>query len=200
MSLLNTMKKLSLFLIAILCSLSISAQELFYTSFQTEEDFQQWTVIDNNADATTWKFDPYGDPSYVFYNYHSSNPADDWFISPAITPTETGTLAINFTSKGSSYGEKIELFYGNEPTLESMTNRITDIIDLNDEISSHLYLINGNANEPIYLGFHACSDADKWRLYLCDVKVQFTANPVDIQVADLFLRHLTSILAKRLSQ
>ena len=184
MSLLNTMKKLSLFLIAILCSLSISAQELFYTSFQTEEDFQQWTVIDNNADATTWKFDPYGDPSYVFYNYHSSNPADDWFISPAITPTETGTLAINFTSKGSSYGEKIELFYGNEPTLESMTNRITDIIDLNDEISSHLYLINGNANEPIYLGFHACSDADKWRLYLCDVKVQFTANPVDIQVAD----------------
>lgn len=178
------MKRLSLFLIAILCTLSITAQELFHTDFQTEEEFQQWTVIDNNADDATWGFDPSANPSYVFYNYHATNPADDWFISPAITSTETGTLAVSFSVNGSSYGEKLEVFYGSEQTLSAMTNRVSEVLYLDHLISNHLYLINVNANEPIYLGFHACSDPDKWRIYLCDVKVQFTADPVDIQVTE----------------
>ena len=158
---------------------------LVYTNFQTEEEFQQWTVVDNNADDSKWGFDPYAEPSHVFYTYHSSNTADDWFISPAITSTVTGTLAVSFSVNGSSYGEKLELFYGSEQTLNAMTNRVSDVIYLNkDEITNHLYLINVNADEPIHLGFHACSDPDTWRLYLCEVKVQFTENPVDIQVTE----------------
>lgn len=179
------MKKLSLFLVALLCSLFINAQNIFQTNFQTEEEFQQWVVVDNNDDAVTWKFDSSAEPSKVFYSYHSTNPADDWIISPAITSTETGVLSVNFTVQGSSYGEKMELFYGSQPTMEAMTNRVSDVIDLGNDVSSYLYLIDANANEPLYLGFHACSDADKWRLYLCEVKVQFTTNPVDIQVAEI---------------
>lgn len=179
------MKKLSLILTALLYSLFINAQNIFQTSFQTEEEFQQWVVVDNNADATTWKFDSSADPSKVFYSYHSTNPADDWIISPAITSTETGVLSLNFTVQGSSYGEKLEIFYGSQPTMEAMTNRVSDVIDLGGEISSHLYLIEANANEPLYLGFHACSGPDKWRLYLCDVIVQFATNPVDIQVTEI---------------
>ena len=178
------MKKLSLFLMAILCSLSITAQELFYTNFQTEEDFQKWVIVDNNADYATWEFDKYAEPSHVFCPYHATNTADDWFISPTITSTMTGTLAVSFAVQGSSYGEKLEVFYGSEQTLDAMTNRVTEVIDLGNEITNHLYLINVNANEPIYLGFHACSAPDKWRLYLCEVKIQFTETPVDIQVTE----------------
>ncbi len=178
------MKKLSLLLIAFLCTLTISsAQDIFQTNFQTEEEFQQWLVVDNNNDETTWSFDDYAEPSRVFYNYHSTNAADDWMISPAITSEVTGTLAVSFTVQGSYYVEKIEVFYGNEQTTEAMTNRLSEVISLGNEITHHLYLINVNANEPLYLGFHACSDADKWRLYLCDVSVEFTTNPVDIQAA-----------------
>ena len=178
------MKKLSLLLIAFLCPFIISAQEIFQTNFQTETEFQQWLVVDNNADENTWQFDPYAEPSKTFYNYHSTNAADDWFISPAITSAETGTLAVSFSVQGSSYVEKIEVFYGTEQTAEAMTNRLSDVISLGNEITNHLYLINANANEPLYIGFRACSDADKWRLYLCEVKVQFTSNPVDIQAAE----------------
>ena len=178
------MKKLSLLLIAILCSFTIIAQDLFYTNFQTEDDFQQWTVVDNNADDCTWKFEAAASPSFVFYSYHSTNAADDWFISPAITSTVSGTLAVNFSVQGSSYGEKIEVFYGTEPTLDAMTNRATDVINLGNEITGHTFLVNVTANEPIHLGFHACSDADKWRIYLCEVKAQFTDNPVDIHATE----------------
>ena len=185
------MKKLSLLLIAFLCTLSISsAQDIFKTSFQTEEEFQQWLVVDNNNDETTWSFDDYAEPSHVFYGYHSTNAADDWMISPAITSDVTGTVAVSFSVQGSSYVEKIEVFYGNEQTTEAMTNRLSEVISLGNEITHHLYLINVNANEPLYLGFHACSDADRWRLYLCDVSVEFTTNPVDIQAAE-FLSPVT---------
>ena len=179
------MKKLSLLLIAFLCTLTISsAQDIFKTNFQTEEEFQQWVVVDNNNDGTSWTYDPYAEPSNVFYNYHPTNAADDWFISPVITSAETGTVALSFSVQGSSYVEKIEVFYGNEQTAEAMTNRLSEVMILGNEITAHLYLINVNANEPIYIGFHACSDADKWRLYLCDVNVEVTNNPVDIQAAE----------------
>ena len=53
------------------------------------------------------------------------------------------------------------------------------------ETSSHLNLVDITAGEPIYIGFRACSDADKWRLYLCNVTAQFTNNPVDLRVAEI---------------
>ena len=163
---------------------TLVAQEIFSTSFQTEEEFNQWVVVDGNGDGSTWKFDSSSSPSYVLYSYNSSNSGDDWLISPSIVSDKTGMLAVSFTVKGSSYGEKLEVFYGAGQSLDAMTNRMTDIISLDDKETSHFYLINVNANEPINLGFHACSDPDKWRLYVCEVKVQFTENPVDIQAIE----------------
>lgn len=164
---------------------ALFAQVIYTTNFETEEDFNAWTVFDVNEDAATWKFDSDGDPSHVFYSYHGSNAANDWLISPAITSTETGSIAISFMTRGSSYGEKMEVFYGTTPTIEGMTNRITEEMYLKDTPQTLLYLINITANEPIYIGFRACSDANMWRLYVGDIKVQFTNNPVDICVTEI---------------
>ncbi len=164
---------------------SATAQVVYTTNFNTEDDFKAWTVFDANEDGSTWKFDSSASPSYVFYNYHSSNAANDWIISPVITPTETGTLAIKFRVKGSSYGEKLQLFCGKSATAEAMTTEVSEVLNLDDTESSYLYLIDAIANEPIYLGFKACSDADKWRLYLCEVTAQFSNNPVDLKVTEI---------------
>ena len=178
----NLMKRFFTTLVA-MCFLSVStlmAQVVFTTNFETEEEFNSWVVVNANNDDKTWTFDAAGDPGRVFYSYSGSSAADDWLISPAITSTETGTLAINIIVKGSSYTEKLEVFYGSAQTAEAMTNRISDVMELNGDITSHLFLVNVTANEPIYLGLHACSDIDKWRLYICSVTAQFTTNPVDI--------------------
>ena len=179
------MKRISTFIAAIcLCVSPLLAQEIFNASFQNEDEFKAWTVVDGNDDGKTWQYDSSTSPS-VFYSYHSTNSANDWLISPAITSTQSGTIAVSFTVKGSSYGEKMEVFSGNAATVEAMTSRICDTLALNDSETTHLYLMSVTANEPIYLGLHACSDPDKWRLYLSNVSVKFTTNPVDLSVTEI---------------
>ena len=179
------MKKLFTLLTAIFVYTTVSAQVLYSTEFKTQEEFDQWTVINANGDEKTWMFDDWASPSYVFYPYHSSNKAEDWLISPAIKSEESGSLAISYTVQGSSYTELLEVYVGNEPTIEAMKKvgetLILDVV----ELKSFLNLVEVKANEPIYVAFKACSDADKWRLYICNVKVQFTNNPVDIQVSEV---------------
>lgn len=179
------MKKVFTLLFVLMSFAGMYAQTLFETNFATEEDFAKWTVIDNNGDGSTWKFDSTASTSTVFYTYSGANAADDWIISPAITSTETGSVAIRFKAKGSSYGEKLEVFYGSAATVDGMTGRVCEEMYLNDSEVSLVYIVNVVANEPFYLGFHACSDADKWRLYLGEVAVSFTSNPVDLRVTEI---------------
>ena len=176
------MKRFFTFLAALcLCSFAMMAESLFSTELKTQEEFSQWTVVDANGDGTTWKFDDWASPSYAFYGYHSTNAADDWFITPAITPTQSGIVAINFAVQGSSYGEMLEVKVGNSNTVEAMTTSVSDILTPPNEVVSYVYLMEVNANETYHIGFHAISDPDKWRIYLCSIDVSFTNNPVDLQ-------------------
>ena len=154
------------FAILNLFAATLSAQVLFSTEFQTKEDFNAWTVVDANADGKTWTYDEYGDPSRVFYTYHDTNAAEDWMISPAIYSPENGVAAVSFSVQGSSYVEKLQLFYGTTPTPDAMLQPVSEVITLLNNVTSHLYLVNINAGEPLYLGFKACSDANAWRLYM----------------------------------
>ena len=179
------MKKIfTLIAAACMCASSMVAQVIYTTTFATEDEFKAWTIVDENADEKTWQYDSYSTPP-VFYSYHSTNSANDWFISPAITPTESGSAIVKFKVKGSSYVEKMEVFTGNSASVDAMTNRICDVLAFNDTEKTLIYIINVTANEPLHLGFHACSDPDKWRLYLGEVTVQFTNNPVDLTVTEI---------------
>lgn len=178
------MKHLFTLFTALCISVTAFAQTLFTTNFATVDDFNAWTVVNANEDDKTWTFDEWGEPSKVFYSYHGNNAADDWLISPAITSAESGALVVTFEAQGSSYTEKLELFCGAEPTVAAMTQQVSPTLKLNGDVTSHVYIVDVTANEPLYLGFHACSDADKWRLYLCKVTALMTANPVDLAVTE----------------
>lgn len=179
------MKKIfTLIAAACMCASSMVAQVIYTTTFATEDEFKAWTIVDENADEKTWQYDSDSTPP-VFYSYHSTNSANDWFISPAITPTESGSAIVKFKVKGSSYIEKMEVFTGNSASVDAMTNRVCDVLAFNNTEKTLIYIINVTANEPLHLGFHACSDPDKWRLYLGEVTVQFTNNPVDLTVTEI---------------
>lgn len=182
----NHMKRFCTFLLTIcFCIVSVCAQVIYSNYFATEDDFNAWTVLDANEDGATWKYNEEGDPSHVYYEFHSTNSADDWIISPAIVSEQSGTLAINFSVRGSVFGEKMEVFYGTRPSVDFMKNRLSDEMTLIDNITSHFYLIDVQANRPVYLGFRACSNPDGFRLYLCNVTAQFTSNPVDLLVSEI---------------
>ena len=179
------MKKITTLLVA-LCLFAVQgiSQVIYETNFLTQEDFATWTVVDVNEDGTSWTFDEYGDPSRVFYSYHAENSANDWIISPAITPEVSGTVAISFIAKGSSYVEKLQLFVGNSATVAAMTTAVSEVLILGNEVTSHLYFVDVEAGTPFHLGYHASSDANAWRLYINNIKVQATSNPVDLRVSE----------------
>ncbi|MBQ8336551.1 MAG: choice-of-anchor J domain-containing protein [Bacteroidaceae bacterium] len=180
------MKKIFILLISMLFSTIITnAQTLYSTDFMTEEEYNKWIAIDANNDAASWGFDSSAEPSKIFYTYNGENSADDWFISPAITSEKDGSVAVIVKVKGSSYGEKLELFMGEGDNIEDMTTRISEVLYLNNDITQHIYIVEVEASTPFHIGFHAISDADKWRLHLCEMTIKSADGIVDLQVADI---------------
>ena len=88
------MKRVLLTFMAAAATVAATAQDIYKTDFSTEDEFQKWTVIDANEDGATWKFDAEGSQSHVYYPYSATNQADDWLVSPAITPKKTGNLLV----------------------------------------------------------------------------------------------------------
>ena len=148
----------------------------------SEQDFQKWTVVDANEDSKTWVFSADGSPSRVYYNYHNKNMGNDWFISPAITIPAAGTYLVRYNCTGSSYGEAIEVYYGNDATVAAMTKKGSEIPDIKGNPTSGYFVAEFKAGEKVHLGFHAVSPADRFRLYLNTVSVQPVSNPVDLGV------------------
>ena len=175
-------KRFTLMLFCALTALQGMAQTLWKTAFDTEEEFKQWTVIDSNKDEKTWAFSADATPSKVFYSYSSTNQADDWMISPDITPTEDGPLMVKYTYKGSSYGEAMEIYTGQGKTPETVNILMNAYEDIKDNVQGGYFLVDAKAGETMNLAFHCTSKADKWRLYLVSVEVCKVSNPVDLKL------------------
>ena len=108
--------------------------------------------------------------------------ADDWLISPAITPTATGKLMVQYTTYGTSYGEKLAVYTGNAPTVEAMTKLQAQ----NDKVlgvrTTEYFFYDATAGVPFHVGFHTTSPADQWRFYMCEFSVKQVDKVVDLQV------------------
>lgn len=146
-----------------------------------------WTVVDGNNDESTWKFSSDNtDGERTYYNYNSTNSGDDWLISPAITPDADGTYIVKYTVKGSSYGEALKVYMASAPTVEALSaNMVADHPGLVSEDTEAYFIFDGTAGQPVYIGFYACSAADKWRLYLKGVTVEACDQLLDIAVTDI---------------
>jgi len=158
---------------------------LFSTTFETQADFDKWTVVDNNGDGTTWSFSADATPSHVLYSY-GSVAADDYLISPAITPTESGKLMIKFSAKGSSYyQEALDVYTGASNTVAAMTNKGASYNPLVGDYSSLYFLVDAQAGVPIHIGFHCVSPAGLWRVYVGDISVSTVGNVPDLKVTEI---------------
>ncbi len=180
------MRKISTFLLFLMLSVvSAHADAIYTTAFETVDEFNAWTVVDANSDGATWTFNEEGTPSKVAYKYDYFNNGDDWLISPAITPSETGTLIVKYTFSGSMYGESMEVYSGKGGTVEDMTSKEATYDKILEDEQSGYFLVDAKAGEPFHIAFRATSTAYKDYLYLCSVTVEPIANPVDISVSEI---------------
>lgn len=176
------MNKLLITLAALAVSTAVNAQKVYSTDFASEDEFAKWTVIDANNDGITWVYNAEGSQSKVFYAYSASNDADDWFISPEITPTATGKLMVKYTTYGTSNGEKLEVYTGATATVEGMTELQAKNDKVVAERTSEYFFYNATEGVPFRVGFHTTSPKDQWRFYMCEFSVQQVNKVVDLQV------------------
>lgn len=145
----------------------------YNNGFDTQDDWDQITVIDANKDAKTWTFEN----GYSRYTYSSENDADDWLMTPPVCVEAGKAYKISFTAHGSSnsYPERLEVKYGSSTAISAMTGTILEptILPTTRENGKYEIVYIPKATSPFVLGFHAISDKDMMKLMLDDISIEY---------------------------
>ncbi len=90
----------------------------YIESFDTEENFNLFTVLNNNNDEMTWR---YNDGS-ARWEYNISYAADDWLISPNIVLQKDRVYKIGFKGRSTEWAEEnMRLTIGNDLNTDNHT-------------------------------------------------------------------------------
>ena len=162
-------------------------ESVFSETFDTQEDFDKWTIINVEAGSVTWSYrTSTGKPmksKCAMILKHSPNAANDWLISPEFT-LKAGTvyeLSFRCTPGTFNKAENLKAYIGTDTTVASMT---TQLIDLNGMLRDDNADITRKAEITVEtdgnyrIGFLAYSDADKGRIDLDDVVITAKAAAV----------------------
>ncbi len=165
-------------------AITAQAETVFESPLSTKEQADDWTVINSNndGDSYTWKFDDY----FGIMGCSTTNPdlaADDWLISPAIT-VEQGMYMLTFEYRGSTDGDKLDVFYGNAPTAEAMDNMLLDLGTTSGNLVTYTKMFTVGSAGEIHLGFHAKSDAWSYQVAIRNVKLS-TSEGKDLQAVEV---------------
>lgn len=130
----------------------------YENSFESKKDFEGFNTADANGDNSSWT---QSDGAYrISGNFFYA--MDDWIFTPAFK-LERGKFyaaTINVKSLEESSLEKIEVWYGTEPTIEAMNNILipTTVINGENGIDLKEYL-KPEVDGKYYIGIHGISDA-----------------------------------------
>jgi hypothetical protein len=150
------------------------------------------TILDANADATTWRVStelPYsGTRNMRYQGIVASVAANDWFFTPALTLPGTANtrfqVAFRYRAAGtgstgtSNFTESLEVKSGTAATVAGQTN----LLYTNTAINNLAYAQAGGTSTPVvaylpagastqYVGFHVNSAALQGNLYIDDLSV-----------------------------
>lgn len=187
------MKHILLSVLALASCIGVQAQTIYSTTLNTQEEFDEWTVINANNDTNfsgepqTWCFSPTNtDGQRTYYSYHTTNKADDWLISPAITPSASGDYLVSYKFEGgTSYPESLKMFYGSAPTIEALSKNLGADYPEVTGVNTGYFFVKAQAGVPFYVAFYACSEPDRYRLYAEGLEVKLCENPVDLAITEI---------------
>ena len=148
-----------------------------YTFDLTQDQTGLFTIIDNNEDGKTWSF---SSSVGTMYSYDSTNPGDDYLVSPAFN-LEAGKsykVTVNAKSYNASYTERFEVKVGKVATAEGLNITAigptevssTDADDFEGEFTA-------DEAGQYFIAIHAISDPDNWRLVVNSLSVEKGLEP-----------------------
>lgn len=136
--------------------------------FDHRNDTDDFTLIDGNNDGKTWV--------WADGQMHSSicldGPVNDYLVLPPVYLRSGNSYRITFEAKATRsplqiYPERVALYAGASPQLTALTNRIIPPTDI---VTDEYQPVSGDyspaADGPVYFAIQACSDADKYYLWI----------------------------------
>jgi hypothetical protein len=146
-----------------------------------DENLSNWVVIDRNGtdedDGGTWipwtVYDNDWNPSnyYALYQYASDRPGDDWLRTIRPYHLTAGDHFISFTQANMGLPEKMNVYYGSDTTLNSMT-LLAQIEIENALMATNIINFNNATDGNYYFAFQAVSDADMFAIILDNVRIE----------------------------
>ncbi len=144
-------------------------------NFDTEDEYNLFTVIDNNEtinlDSGMWEYSPSaGCAGYV----SGTKDGDDWFITPDINLKSDRfyTFEYNVCCYSDYWPDLYEVFMGKGATIEAMTIRLLDQTDIYWDDYRRVSLTVKVDEDGVYnFGFHALSEAGGAYFLIDDVAV-----------------------------
>ncbi len=151
-----------------------------YSNGFNSSEWNWWEVIDVNG-YNTWTYNSEG---YAQYQYHSTQPANDWLITAPVTlqAGKTYKFYIDAWVRGSSYAETMEVKLANANTADALSAGTTVIASTSltnttaTTLSNENVTVNTSGN--YYFGIHCTSAANMWYLYVDNFVIDVEADPV----------------------
>lgn len=151
----------------------------YENNIMTEEEFDEFLIIDANNDNATWTYDEDNAEGRVRYNTDKTTPKDDWLISPAIHLEAGKEYKITIDMRVRNKEEVFELKYGTERSVAGMTDEIIGPTTLvNTDGIRMIEFLTVETTGDYYFGIHAMSPADRSYIYFQYLGI---SSPVDVK-------------------
>lgn len=180
------MKQTLLAITLTLTVLGLKAQTVFDNDFSTVAQFEAYTVIDNNHDGQTWKYDDI----FLAANCVRDYDADDWLFTPALSLDEAKTYRLTFYAAIEQPGsERLTVTLGQGGTVASQTITVlaaTDVTAIDAKEYTAIFTVP--ASGSYCMGFHYSTVDDPFSnsLSLNSITITETVNQgVPAAVTDL---------------
>lgn len=149
-------------------------QPTYNCPFTSQQMFDEWTAF--GKDNIEWRYydDEYNKGKVALLYPHDNKQADAWLISPPMSVEAGKTYRLKFDVKNFyqeiSYFDKMKVFYGNDPTIESQTTLLADYQNINygNYITKTIY-ITSQVTDIQFFSFYAYSLPGKAGLWLTNV-------------------------------
>lgn len=162
-------------------------QENFDLSHWEGQNLLCWAIVDHNNDGVTWEVNTdYDGNTCVKYKYSTSNPGDDYLVSPKISLSKNSQLSLKVNTVSASYPEKFAILLS---TTTKDVDAFTEVLVVEKEIVSNepvveLVDLSSYTGQEVYIAIKVCSDANQYGLQVDDFAIVTCPAPGGLRLAE----------------
>lgn len=143
----------------------------YSNTIDKESEFSRLLVEDANNDDCSWRYNMH---NAMYQNVYGNHIADDWLFTEALPVKKGYKYHLKFSLQTATSKEKIEVFTGKSAVSTAMKQCIMPETEIQTQRKvAKEFEVTFIAEETCdhYIGFHACSDADGFIIYIDEIYV-----------------------------